>query len=166
MIYRFSRTSPQAWPRQPGATPFLHRTQFTRGLGQFHLVPFRPAAELPDADYPLLLNTGRVLEQWHTRSMTGRIGGLNLLAPEAVLEIHPDDAASLPVETGRRVTVSSRRGTVIVRARVTDRTSPGSVFLSFHFAQAAANLLTNAALDPASLVPEYKVCAVRVTPSD
>jgi formate dehydrogenase alpha subunit len=155
---------PSWTPDHPG-TPLLHRTRFTRGLGKFHPVSFRPAAELPDSEYPLLLNTGRVLEQWHTRSMTGRIPGLNLLAPEALLEIHPGDASALGIETGRLVAVSSRRGTVVARAVVTERTPPGSVFLSFHYAEAAANVLTNAALDPSSRIPEYKVCAVRVTPA-
>ena len=98
--------------------------------------------------------------------MTGRISGLNHLAPEAVLEIHPEDAAALGVRIGNRVTVSSRRGSVVARARVTERTPSGSVFLPFHYAEAAANLLTNAALDPASRIPEYKVCAVRATPAD
>jgi formate dehydrogenase alpha subunit len=156
---------PSWTPDHPG-TPLLHRTRFTRGLGKFHPVSFRPAAELPDSEYPLLLNTGRVLEQWHTRSMTGRVPGLNRLAPEAVLEIHPEDAAPLGVEGGGMVKVSSRRGTVLARAAVTERTPPGSVFLSFHYAEAAANLLTNAALDPSSRIPEYKVCAVWVTPAD
>ena len=156
---------PSWTPDHPG-TPLLHRTRFTRGLGKFHPVSFRQAAELPDSEYPLLLNTGRVLEQWHTRSMTGRIPGVNLLAPEALLEIHPGDASALDIETGRRVAVSSRRGTVVARAAVTERTPPGSVFLSFHYAEAAANVLTNAALDPSSRIPEYKVCAVRVTPAD
>jgi formate dehydrogenase alpha subunit len=155
---------PSWTPDHPG-TPLLHRTRFTRGLGKFHPVSFRPAAELPNAEYPLLLNTGRVLEQWHTRSMTGRIPGLNLLAPEALLEMHPEDASALGIETGRRVAVSSRRGAVVARAVVTERTPPGSVFLAFHYAEAAANALTNAALDPASRIPEYKVCAVRVTPA-
>jgi predicted molibdopterin-dependent oxidoreductase YjgC len=155
---------PSWTPDHPG-TPLLHRTRFTRGLGKFHPVSFRPAAELPDSEYPLLLNTGRLLEQWHTRSMTGRIPGLNVLAPEALLEIHPEDASVLGIETGRRVAVSSRRGTVVTRAVVTERTPPGSVFLAFHYAEAAANALTNAALDPSSRIPEYKVCAVRVTPA-
>ncbi len=154
------------WSADHPGTPYLHRKQFTRGLGKFHPVAFRPAAEMPDTDYPLLLNTGRVLEQWHTRSMTGRIPGLNALAPEALLEIHPKDAEPLAIETGHRVTLSSRRGTVVAQAWVVDRTPPGSVFLSFHYADAAANLLTNAALDPSSRTPEYKVCAVRVTPAD
>jgi len=155
-----------SWSLDHPGTPDLHQNRFTRGRGKFHPVPFRPAAELPDAEYPLLLNTGRVLEQWHTRSMTGRIPGLDALAPEAVLEIHPEDGPRLGVETGRRVRVSSRRGTVVARAWVTKRTPPGSVFLSFHYAEAAANLLTNAALDPSSRIPEYKVCAVRVDPDD
>jgi formate dehydrogenase alpha subunit len=150
------------WSVDHPGTPILHRARFTRGRGKFHPVAFRPAAELPDDDYPLLLNTGRVLEQWHTRSMTGRIPALDRLAPEALVEIHPDDASAIGIEAGSRVRVSSRRGAVVARAAVTDRTPPGSVFLSFHYADAAANLLTNAALDPASRIPEYKVCAVRV----
>ncbi len=154
------------WSADHPGTSYLHRTKFPRGLGKFHPVSFRPAAEMPDAHYPLLLNTGRVLEQWHTRSMTGRVPGLNTLAPEALLEIHPKDAEPLGIETGHRVTLSSRRGTVVARAWVVDRTPPGSVFLPFHYAEAAANLLTNAALDPSSRIPEYKVCAVRVTPAD
>ncbi len=154
------------WSADHPGTARLHRTKFTRGRGKFHPVTFRPAAEIPDADYPLLLNTGRVLEQWHTRSMTGRVPGLNALAPEAVLEIHPKDAGPLGLTTGRRATISSRRGTVIARAWVTDRTQPGAVFLSFHYAEAAANFLTHAALDPAARIPEYKVCAVRVSRAD
>lgn len=153
------------WSLEDPGTEDLHRTRFTRGLGKFHPVPFRPAAELPDAEYPLLLNTGRVLEQWHTRSMTGRVPGLNDLAPEALLEIHPKDASGLGVQTGGRIRVTSRRGTLVARAWVTERTPPGSVFLPFHYAQAAANLLTNAALDPDSRIPEYKVCAVKVEPA-
>lgn len=152
------------WSLDHPGTQDLHQKRFTRGLGKFHPVPFRPAAEVPDAEYPFLLNTGRVLAQYHARSMTGRIPGLNALAPEALLEIHPHDAKALGLETGRRVRVSSRRGTVVAKAWVTTRTPPGSVFLPFHFAEAAANLLTNAALDPYSRIPEYKVCAVRVEP--
>jgi predicted molibdopterin-dependent oxidoreductase YjgC len=154
------------WSLDHPGTEDLHQTRFTRGLGRFHAVPFRPAAELPEAEYPLLLNTGRVLEQWHTRSMTGRIPGLNDLAPEALAEIHPQDASRLGVRTGGRIRVSSRRGTLLARARVTEQTPPGSVFLPFHYAEAAANLLTNAALDPDSRIPEYKVCAVRVEPAE
>jgi len=154
------------WSAEHPGTPYLHRRQFTRGPGKFHPISFRPAVELPDADYPFVLNTGRVLEQWHARSMTGRVPGLNALAPEAVLEIHPKDAESLAIETGRPVTVSSRRGTLIARAWVTGRTDPGAVFLSFHYTEAAANVLTHAALDPVSRIPEYKVCAVRVTPAE
>jgi formate dehydrogenase alpha subunit len=153
------------WSVEDPGTEDLHRTRFTRGLGKFHPVPFRPAAELPDAEYPFLLNTGRVLEQWHTRSMTGRVPGLNDLAPEALLEIHPKDATGLGVRAGGRVRVTSRRGTLVARAAVTERTPPGSVFLPFHYAEAAANLLTNAALDPDSRIPEYKVCAVKVEPA-
>jgi formate dehydrogenase alpha subunit len=153
------------WSLDHPGTSDLHQTRFTRGRGKFHPVPFRPAAELPDAAYPLLLNTGRVLEQWHTRSMTGRVPGLNALAPEALLEMHPEDASRLGVRQGGRVRVSSRRGTLLARTTVTERTPPRSVFLPFHYAEAAANLLTNAALDPHSRIPEYKVCAVRVEPT-
>jgi predicted molibdopterin-dependent oxidoreductase YjgC len=119
---------------------------------------------MPNDDYPLILTTGRVLEHWHGGTMT-RHSHLDDLYPEARLEINPADAARLGVEDGQPVRVTSRRGSVVVRAWVGARVTLGVVFLPFHFVEAAANLLTIDAVDPQAKIPEYKVCAVRVTPA-
>lgn len=149
-------------PDHPG-TPFLHAGRFTRGKGRFHAVPYRGPAELPDTDYPLTLTTGRVLYHFHSRTMTGRVAGLEELVPEAYVEIHPADAAAVGVADGDRVEVSSRRGTIEVAACVTDRAQPGTVFIPFHFGHAAANVLTPAEpLDPVAKMPALKACAVRL----
>lgn len=148
-------------PDHPG-TPILHTTRFTRGLGRFSPVHHQPAAELPDDDYPFMLTTGRILEHWHTGTMTRRVTGLDLLAPEERVEIHPADAAALGIADGDWIRVSSRRGTVTARAGVMRRPRPGLVFMTFHYAEALGNILTNKALDPIAKIPEYKVCAVKV----
>jgi formate dehydrogenase alpha subunit len=146
-------------------TPVLHVGKFSRGLGHFVAAEHLPADELPDEDYPLVLTTGRVLYHWHGGEMTRRSAGLDAIYPEAKVELNPDDAQKLGVADGERIRVASRRGEVVAQAWVTERTQPGVVFLAFHFAEAAANLLTNAALDPVSKIPEYKVCAVKVEPA-
>lgn len=148
-------------PREdhPG-TSILHVEQFTRGKGKFHPVVYRAAAENPDKEFPFILTTGRIMSQWHSRSMTGRSPTLNAESPEGYVEINPDDARKLGVADRAMVEVRSRRGTVQTRARVTDRVAAGVVFMPFHFAEAAANRLTNAALDPVAKIPEFKVCAV------
>jgi predicted molibdopterin-dependent oxidoreductase YjgC len=155
------------WPcpsaDHPG-TPYLHKGKFSRGLGHFVAVDHLPPDELPDEDYPYMLTTGRVLYHWHGGEMTRRAAGLDAISPEALVEISPEDAQRLGVSDGDQVKVTSRRGEVVVRAWVTDRTQAGLVFLSFHFSEAAANLLTNPALDPVAKIPEYKVCAVRMEP--
>ncbi|MGQ9681794.1 MAG: formate dehydrogenase subunit alpha [Anaerolineae bacterium] len=155
------------WPcpslDHPG-TPILHTGKFSRGLGRFVPTDWLPPAEQPDPDYPLVLTTGRVLYHYHTGSQTRRVPGLVALRPEATVELHPTDARKLGVGEDGLVRVSSRRGSVVARAEVTERTQPGLVFMTFHFAEAAANLLTNAALDPVAKIPELKVCAVRVEP--
>ena len=125
---------------------------------------FEPPPELPDDDYPLVLNTGRLLEHWHTGSMTRRAKALDALEPEAFVSLHPDDAAKLGIEAGGRVVISSRRGRVTLRARVGDQECRGSVFMPFHFREAPANALTNDALDPIAKIPELKVCAIRLGP--
>ena len=154
------------WPcpdvDHPG-TPYLHRGKFARGRGLFVPAEYRPPAEQPDDEYPLLLTTGRVLFHYHTGTMTRRSPILTDQVNEAFAEIHPDDAARLEVVTGDHVRVSSRRGEVELAARVTETVPPGVVFIPFHFAEAPANALTHAALDPTAKIPEYKVCAVQVT---
>lgn len=157
------------WPCRdqddPG-TKFLHQGIFARGKGKFHAIKYRGPAEPTDEDYPLILTTGRLPQHFHTRTMTGRSKGLDELVPEAFVEINPSDAERLGVENGDRVKVSSRRGTIDIKAEVTERVPQGTVFIPFHFAKAAANRLTNAALDPISKIPELKVCAVNVAKID
>jgi len=155
------------WPvldaDHPG-TPYLHKAGFSRGLGRFHAVRFREAAELPDEEYPLTLTTGRIMFHWHTGTMSRRSEKLEQEVPEAYVEMHPRDAAAVGLDGAKRVRVASRRGEIELAVRVTPRIRPGVIFIPFHFAEAAANVLTNAALDPDSGIPEYKVCAVRVEP--
>lgn len=121
-----------------------------------------PPAEVPDAEYPLVLTTGRILFHFHTGSMSRRSKGLHEHRPEGYIEIHPETAKQLGIGDGDMVRVTSRRGSVSVKASVTPKTGPKVVFMPFHFAEAAANTLTNAALDPKSKIPEFKACAVKV----
>jgi formate dehydrogenase alpha subunit len=148
-------------PDHPG-TPYLHRERFSRGLGKFHPVEFIDAKELPDDEYPFIFSTGRMLQHFHTGSMSRRSGVLDWLVPEGLVEMHPDDAAALGVAGGGKVRVASRRGEIEIGVQVTDRVAPGSVFLAFHFREAAANRLTIAELDPIAKIPELKVCAVKI----
>jgi Uncharacterized anaerobic dehydrogenase len=114
-------------------------------------------------DYPLTLTTGRMLEHYHTGTMTRRSDGLNELVPTGFAEIHPDDAARLGVTDGAAVSVETRRGVISIPANVTARVRPGTVFVPFHFWESPANMLTNTARDPMAKIPEFKVCACRVT---
>jgi len=153
------------WPcptkDHPG-TGYLHSGKFSRGKGLFKPSPYTPADEQPDDKYPLILTTGRVLYHYHTRTMTKRVEGLEALVPESYIEISPYTAGKLSVKDGDTVKVSSRRGEVAVKAKVTDRLDDDVVFMPFHFAEGAANMLTNTALDSIAKIPELKVCAVKV----
>ena len=166
MSYDRIETVGLQWPcadeNHPG-TVFLHEGTFKRGPGKFHPTPFREAAELPEPDFPYLLTTGRYLYHWHTRTMTGRSEGLEQLCPPVPFEIHPDDAAREGIADGEVVELASRRGNIRARASVTDRSPRGTVFMAFHFVEGAANVLTNDAIDPIAKIPEYKVCAVRLS---
>jgi formate dehydrogenase alpha subunit len=146
----------------PG-TPTLFTEDFPRGRGKFIPLDYVPVMEEPDDEYPFIFTTGRVLEHWHGGTMT-RNSALDEAYPEARLEIHPADAEIHGIQDGEAVRVSSRRGEVVLRATVTEKTSVGVVFTSFHFHEAAANLLTNDALDPQAKIPEFKACAVQVFP--
>jgi len=161
---RLERGSLQ-WPcpdaDHPG-TPYLHKGKFSRGKGFFSPVDYKPPTELPDAKYPFLLTTGRMLSHYHTGSMTRRSGGLHELCPEGFVEIHPRDAKKLKIKDGEEIRLTSRRGTVTVKAKITRRVPPKVVYMNFHFAESAANRLTIAALDPLSGIAEAKVCAVKV----
>ncbi|MFA6013403.1 MAG: molybdopterin dinucleotide binding domain-containing protein, partial [Desulfobacteraceae bacterium] len=142
----------------------LHAAQFTRGKGKFHAIAFVPPAEKTDADYPLVLTTGRVLYHYHTGTMTRKSEGLNERAPECFVEMARDDAAKFSVTDKSMVKIASRRGSIKARVMISDKSVPGTVFIPFHFAEAAANRLTHGALDPVSKIPEFKVCAVTVLP--
>jgi formate dehydrogenase major subunit len=141
---------------------FIDRFPTPTGKARFVPADIIPAAERPDAQYPFVLITGRQLEHWHTGAMTRRAGVLDAIEPEAVASLHPLDLERLGVEPGAVVTVASRRGTVTLYARADDGTPPGAVFIPFCFYEAAANLLTNPALDPFGKIPEFKYCAVSV----
>ena len=153
------------WPvptaDHPG-TPYLHKDRFSRGLGHFTPVEFKEPAEAPDEEYPLTLTTGRIMFHYHTGSMTRRSEKLEQEVPEGYVEISPEDADRLGLGKSERVRVVSRRGEIETKAWITRRVPPGIVFIPFHFAEAAANFLTNPALDPVAKIPEYKVAAVRV----
>ncbi|SDT84052.1 formate dehydrogenase major subunit [Desulfobacula phenolica] len=155
------------WPCPDEAhegTPILHTAQFTRGKGLFHAIDHRPPAELPDKDYPYILTTGRVLYHYHTGTMTMKTDGLNMLSPECFVEISSGDARKLSLDTGSEVDVSSRRGKISAKLKVSSKAVDGTVFIPFHFAKAAANELTNAKLDPTAKIPEFKVCAIKIEP--
>lgn len=154
------------WPcpavDHPG-TPVLHRETFTRGNGKFHAVEYKPPAEVTDKNYPLILTTGRVLAQYHTRTMTGRSEGIDLVTSNKLVEINPVDAEKYGLKDGDEVLVSTRRGKLKTKAKITDDIIPGIIFIPFHFAHAAVNLLTNTALDPVAKIPELKVAAARIS---
>ncbi|MHB8193888.1 MAG: formate dehydrogenase subunit alpha [Bellilinea sp.] len=145
----------------PG-TPYLYSQSFPRGRGKFHPLEYVPNSEMPDDEYPFVLSTGRVLEHWHGGSMT-RNSWMDDLFPEALLEINSDDATLLGIANGDPVRVTSRRGSIALRASVTPKANPGVVFIPFHFWEAAANILTTDALDPQAKIPEYKAGVVRIT---
>jgi predicted molibdopterin-dependent oxidoreductase YjgC len=153
------------WPcptdDHPG-TAILHTTLFSRGKGHFVPLAYKPPAEMPDAEYPLVLTTDRSLFHFHTGTMTRRVKGLNIFRSEELVAINPQDAAALDIKDGDMVEVISRRGRVTAKAGVTDTAPPGTIAMTFHFAESPTNELTNPALDPVSKIPEYKVAAVRV----
>ena len=132
------------------------------GKATMHPVDFRESTEIPDDEYPLIFNTGRVLYHWHGGSITRTAKGLDEIYPEALIEISPEDADSLGIQKSGKVRVSSRRGTLECRAWITKRVPPGTVYMGWHFHESAANLLTINALDPISKIPEYKICACRI----
>ncbi|MDD3921283.1 MAG: molybdopterin dinucleotide binding domain-containing protein, partial [Eubacteriales bacterium] len=165
---RFARLENESlcWPcpdvTHPG-TPILHTKAFSRGeRAQFVPHQYQPSAELPDADYPFILTTGRVLYQYHTRTMTGKNEGVNKIAGTSYVEINPQDAAKLGIADGDMIKVSSRRGEVETKATVTDKLKAGVIFMPFHYADGPANKLTNTVLDPIAKIPEFKVCAAAV----
>ena len=154
------------WPcpdRDHPGTKFLHNGQFSRGKGKFHPVSYLPPSEIPDDEYPFILTTGRMLQHWHTGTMTRKSAVLHDLVPHGALEMHPDDAVRFGIHKGDTLSVSSRRGNITVPANITDKVRQGTVFMAFHFHEHPANALTIAALDPIAKIPEFKACAVKVS---
>lgn len=155
------------WPcptaDHPG-TEYLFKESFSRpgGKALFTAVPFVASKELPDKEYPFVLTTGRELFHYHTGTMTRRSVGLNAVAPEAFVEVNPSDAESMGVADGEKLTVTSRRGSISLKARVSNIVPPHVVFIPFHYSEAAANLLTSDAMDPICKIMEAKVCAVKL----
>ncbi|MBU0549734.1 MAG: formate dehydrogenase subunit alpha [Candidatus Omnitrophica bacterium] len=153
------------WPcstkEHPG-TKFLHKDRFSKGKGTFSPRPYIPPNELPDEEYNFILSTGRTYWHWHTGTMTRRTSTLDREVPTAYVEIHPNDAQGLGIKKDDMLRVSSRRGRIELKARITEKSQEGSVFIPFHFKEAAANVLTNPAIDPIAKIPEYKVCAVKI----
>ena len=193
VTYERLRETPVQWPcasaEQPDRNPIRYLNDgvsqdlFTDAAGRtprlrfatpsrravFHARPHMDAAELPDEDYPMILNTGRLQHQWHTMTKTGRVAKLNKLNPGPFVEVHPDDAAALKISEGVEVELVTRRGRAVLPAVVTDRVRPGNTWVPFHWndehgENLTINALTNDAVDPDSLQPEFKVCAVRLTP--
>lgn len=154
-----------AWPcpdnEHPG-TPILHVNTFARGKGLFFAIDHQPPAEETDSEYPFILSTGRVLSHFHTGTMTRKGEGLNKVHPEVKAEINAVDAEKLEVGNDDLLKITSRRGSIEVKAQISRRPAAGVVFVPFHFHEVAVNRLTNAALDPVAKIPEYKVCAVKV----
>ena len=164
---RLEKPEALCWPcptaDHPG-TPILHKEKFTHpdGLGIFTPIEFKYPAEVPDKDYPLIMTTGRCIWQWHTGSMTRRSESLEREEPTGWVEINPEDAKALDIKDKEMVKAITRRGEIRIGARVTKDIKKGVVFMPFHYAECAANLLTNNALDPVASIPEFKACAVRI----
>ncbi|MGW5699481.1 molybdopterin dinucleotide binding domain-containing protein, partial [Streptomyces asiaticus] len=174
--YERLRSTPVQWPaasaggsdrnpiRYVGADGSPHFPTAS-GRAVFHPRPHLPAAELPDDDYPYILNTGRLQHQWHTLTKTAKVPRLNKLSPGPFVEVHPRDAADLGLAEGDSVEVASRRGRAVLPAVVTDRVRPGCCFAPFHWNDLfgeylSVNAVTSGAVDPLSFQPEFKVCAV------
>ncbi|MBU0650947.1 formate dehydrogenase subunit alpha, partial [bacterium] len=153
------------WPcptKTHAGTKYLHKDGCARGKGLFKPAEYKESAELPDKKYPLLLTTGRILYHYHTRTMTGKVDGLNAIVNESYIEINSETAKKLKIKDGEKVKVISRRGEIKSNAKVIDTLKEDVVFMPFHFADGAANVLTNPVLDPIAKIPELKVCAVKV----
>ncbi len=162
---RIEREGGLQWPcpdiDHPG-TMYLHKDGFKRGKGLLTAISYKPSAELPDKDYPLLLTTGRMQFHYHTGTMTRRCKSLSTLAPEPLLDINPQNALELGLSDGDLVKLFSRRGNIKIKVNINHSVDEGVVFSTFHFHESPINRLTNDVLDPVAKIPEYKVCAVRV----
>jgi len=153
------------WPCKTADDPgtlFLHGGTFSRGLGAFKAIDYKEPAEMPDKDYPMQLTTGRMMFHFHTGTMTRNSPALHKEVKESYFEVSPADAEEKGITDGEKMKISSRRGEIQAKAKITDKVDKGVIFIPFHFVEGSANTLTNAALDPVAKIPEYKVCAVKV----
>lgn len=148
-------------PTHPG-TPYLHRDGFARGKGQFSNIKYQPPAEKADEEFPLILTTGRKLSHFHTGTMSRRSKGLSWIHPEELVELNPKDAEALAVANNEKVRITSRRGSVEAKVEITEQVPPGVIFMSFHFKESAANVLTNPQTDAVAKIPAFKVAAVKI----
>jgi formate dehydrogenase major subunit len=156
-------TYPSDAPDQPGHdVVFGDRFPTQDGRGKIVPAKITPSDEVPDAEYPMVLMTGRQLEHWHTGAMTRRASTLDALEPGAVASLSRGEIARLGIVPGDLVRVSTRRGAIELSVRQDDAIPDGVVFVPFAFVEAAANLLTNPALDPFGKIPEFKYCAAKV----
>ena len=160
-----SVTYPCDSPNKPG-NEIIFGDKFPTKSGRAKIVPVdvSPPAELPDQDYPFVLTTGRMLEHWHTGSMTRRASNLDSLEPEAIAGLNPKDLQRMGIAPGEMIRVSTRRGDIVLKARQDREVAVGMVFIPFCFAEASANMLTNPQLDPMGKIPEFKFCAAKVEP--
>jgi len=155
------------WPcrtEEDEGTKYLHKGLFSRGLGKFQPTPYIEAFELPDESYPIILSTGRILYHFHGGNMSRHSPGLDEIRPEAEVEIHPEDADKMKVSDGDMVELTSRRGTIVSRVKVTDKSPVGVAFMSFHYKESPVNILTVDALDSVAKIPAYKVSSIRINP--
>ena len=153
------------WPcpaiDHPG-TQYLHKDKFSRGLGLLTAIEYTPPAEEVDLEYPVILTTGRLLEHFHSGTMTRNSRILDEIVPEGFVEINPNDAKNYNIEDREVVSVSTRRGSIRIKAKISGRIQPNTIFIPFHFYESCANRLTIDALDPACKIPEYKVCSCKI----
>ncbi len=155
------------WPccslDDPG-TPFLHEDRFSCGLGQFKPVKYQASFELPDQQYPFVLSTGRALFHWHGGTMSHHSDGLAKINPEAEVEINPADAKKLAASNGDIVEMVSRRGKILTKVKVTEKSPEGVAFMTFHYKESPVNRLTLDVLDPVAKIPALKVCSIQINP--
>ncbi len=154
------------WPcpdRNHPGTPYLYKAGFPKGKVRFSLVPYSNPDEAIDSEYPFILTTGRNLYQYHSGSMTRRVPQIEAHAGEPYVEISPKDSENLHIRQGNTLVVTSRRGSIRIKARVTSIVQEGTVFIPMHYHEAAANIITNDALDATCKIPEFKVCAVKIS---
>ncbi len=165
---RLEREGGVHWPcpsLDHAGTPYLFKDTFPRGKGKFWALDYTSDSEAPDEEYNYHLTTGRVLFHWHGGTMTRR-SALDSAFPEPIIEMHPEDAQNLQIISGDWVEITSRRGSIICRVLVTGRSPIGTIFLPFHFVEAAANILTLDKIDPRAKIPDFKMAAVKLRKVD